>query len=66
MLILYIKRIDLKNFRNYKEFDIELGKGVNIFYGQNAQGKTNIIESIYMEVFHFLCFYHINEATKKN
>ncbi len=48
MLILYIKRIDLKNFRNYKELDIELAKGVNIFYGQNAQGKTNIIESIYM------------------
>ena len=48
MLILYIKRIDLKNFRNYKELDIELAKGVNIFYGQNAQGKTNIIESIYI------------------
>jgi len=48
VLILYIKRINLKNFRNYKELDIELGKGVNIFYGQNAQGKTNIIESIYM------------------
>ena len=48
MLILYIKRIDLKNFRNYKELDIELGEGVNIFYGQNAQGKTNIIESIYI------------------
>jgi len=45
---LYIKRVNLKNFRNYKELDIELCEGVNIFYGQNAQGKTNIIESIYM------------------
>lgn len=48
MLILYIKRVKLKSFRNYKALDIELGDGVNIFYGQNAQGKTNIIESIYM------------------
>jgi len=48
VLILYIKRVNLNNFRNYKELDIELGEGVNIFYGQNAQGKTNIIESIYM------------------
>lgn len=48
MLILYIKRVNLKNFRNYQALDIELGEGVNIFYGQNAQGKTNIIESVYM------------------
>ena len=45
---MYIKKVNLNNFRNYKELDIELGEGVNIFYGQNAQGKTNIIESIYM------------------
>ncbi len=48
MLVLYIKRINLKNFRNYQSLDIEMGEGVNIFYGQNAQGKTNIIESVYM------------------
>ncbi len=48
MLILYIKRVNLKSFRNYQALEIELGEGVNIFYGQNAQGKTNIIESIYM------------------
>lgn len=48
MLILYIKKISLKNFRNYQSLDIEIGEGVNIFYGQNAQGKTNILESIYM------------------
>lgn len=47
MCILYIKRINLKNFRNYESLDIEIGEGVNIFYGQNAQGKTNIIEAIY-------------------
>jgi len=48
VLILYIKRVNLKNFRNYESLDIEIGEGVNIFYGQNAQGKTNIIESVYM------------------
>lgn len=45
---MYIKKINLNNFRNYKELDIKIGEGVNIFHGQNAQGKTNIIESIYM------------------
>lgn len=48
MLVLYIKRIGLKNFRNYQSLDIEIGEGVNIFYGQNAQGKTNIMEAVYM------------------
>lgn len=48
MLVLYIKRVNLNNYRNYKALDIELGEGINIFYGQNAQGKTNIIESVYM------------------
>lgn len=45
---MYIEKIKLINFRNYKELDIELCEGVNIFYGQNAQGKTNIIEAIHM------------------
>jgi DNA replication and repair protein RecF len=48
VLILYIKRVNLKKFRNYQALDLELGERVNIFYGQNAQGKTNVIESIYM------------------
>ncbi len=45
---MHIKNISLKNFRNYEHEEIELNKGVNIFYGQNAQGKTNIIESIHL------------------
>lgn len=45
---MFIKTVNLKNFRNYKELNIELGEGINIFLGQNAQGKTNIIESIYL------------------
>ena len=45
---MYIKKINLKNFRNYKEQEINLEKGINLFYGNNAQGKTNILESIFI------------------
>lgn len=45
---MYIKKITLNNFRNYKEQEIVLDKGINLFYGDNAQGKTNIIESIFL------------------
>lgn len=44
---MYIKKLQLVNFRNYKELYIELNSGVNIFIGDNAQGKTNILESIH-------------------
>lgn len=44
---MYIKKLQLVNFRNYKELFIELNSGVNIFIGDNAQGKTNILESIH-------------------
>ena len=43
-----VKRIKLKNFRNYTEQTIEIASGTNVFVGQNAQGKTNILEAIYM------------------
>ncbi|MDO5409835.1 MAG: DNA replication/repair protein RecF [Lachnospiraceae bacterium] len=43
-----IKRLDLMNFRNYDTLSLEPGAGTNILYGNNAQGKTNILESIYM------------------
>ena len=45
---MYLKKIKLVNFRNYNEQEIELNKNINIFYGDNAQGKTNIIESIFL------------------
>ena len=44
---MWIKEIELINFRNYQSQKIELKPNINIFYGDNAQGKTNIIESIY-------------------
>ena len=43
-----IKSLELENFRNYKSLNIEFDKGVNILYGDNAQGKTNILEAIYV------------------
>ena len=45
---MYIKELALTNFRNYEELNISLDKGINIFKGDNAQGKTNILESIYL------------------
>ena len=45
---MYIKKINLINFRNYDEQEINLNKGINLFFGDNAQGKTNIIESIFL------------------
>lgn len=43
-----IKRLDLMNFRNYETLSLVPGGGTNILYGDNAQGKTNVLESIYM------------------
>ena len=45
---MYINEIKLKNFRNYNNQEIKLKNGINLFYGNNAQGKTNIIESIFL------------------
>ena len=45
---MYIKNIKLCNFRNYEQLDLELNKNINIIYGDNAQGKTNILESIFL------------------
>ena len=41
-----IRNINLTNFRNYGRLDLEVGPSVNVIYGNNAQGKTNIIEAI--------------------
>ena len=45
---MYLKKLNLKNFRNYDNLDIKLNKNINIIYGNNAQGKTNLLESIYV------------------
>ena len=43
-----VKSIELKNFRNYEDLSLKLDDKTNIIYGNNAQGKTNILESIYL------------------
>jgi DNA replication and repair protein RecF len=43
-----IETLQLINFRNYQNLDIQFSDGVNIFLGENAQGKTNLIEAIYI------------------
>lgn len=45
---MYIEKLSLKDYRNIEKLNIELSKNVNIFYGDNAQGKTNILESMFM------------------
>ena len=43
-----IDTIELKNYRSYSEKRIELSSGTNVFWGNNAQGKTNILEAVYL------------------
>ena len=45
---MYVEKLKLKNYRNYNEIEIDFDKNINIIYGNNAEGKTNLIESIYM------------------
>lgn len=42
-----INSIGLRHFRNYRELDEVFAQGINVFYGNNAQGKTNLLESLY-------------------
>ena len=43
-----IKSLKLKDYRNYEILNIEFDHATNIFYGDNAQGKTNILEGVYL------------------
>ncbi len=43
-----IKSLELMNFRNYEFLDLKFSEGTNILYGDNAQGKTNVLEAIYL------------------
>ena len=57
---MHIKEISLENFRNYEKQNIIINPDINIIYGNNAQGKTNIIEAI------FLCSYGKSFRAKKD
>lgn len=56
---MYINYLQLKNYRNYQELNIDLSNQVNIFLGNNAQGKTNILEAI-----HFLALAKSHRTSK--
>ena len=43
-----IESIELKDFRNYEYMSLNLDERVNLLYGDNAQGKTNILEAIFL------------------
>ena len=45
---MYIKKIELLDFRNYESLELDLSDKTNILYGDNAQGKTNILEATYI------------------
>ncbi len=45
---MYLSHLILHDFRNFKRLDLPLGRGLSLFYGENAQGKTNLLEAIAM------------------
>ena len=45
---MYIKKLKIKHFRNYKELSISFDNKVNVIIGENAQGKTNMMEAVYV------------------
>jgi len=45
---MYLSHLSLSEFRNYRQLDLALGPGLFVFYGDNAQGKTNLLEAVSM------------------
>lgn len=45
---MFVKKLTLKNFRNYEKEEFEFSDGLNIIVGQNAQGKTNAVEAVFL------------------
>lgn len=45
---MFVRKLELKDFRNYEKLDIEFHPKVNIIIGDNAQGKTNLLEAVYI------------------
>ena len=54
-----IKSLELCDYRNYKDLHMHFHEGTNVLYGDNAQGKTNILEAIY-----YLCALDSNRIKK--
>jgi len=60
---MHLKRLNLINFKNYSELDIELCEGINCFVGNNGVGKTNLFDSIYYLSF---CKSYFNPSDSQN
>ena len=45
-MAVHLSRLELSNFRNYSSLDLPLQPGLTVLHGQNAQGKTNVVEAI--------------------
>ena len=45
---MFISEIQLKNYRNYEKLELSFEDKVNVIIGENAQGKTNLMEAIYV------------------
>ncbi|SFH81808.1 DNA replication/repair protein RecF [Pisciglobus halotolerans] len=45
---MFIQQLELTHFRNYEKAEVAFSKGINVFLGENAQGKTNLMEAIYV------------------
>ena len=45
---MYVESLALENYRNYAHLSVNLSPGINIFFGDNAQGKTNVLEAVYL------------------
>ncbi len=45
---MYIESVQLKDFRNYETLELNFDRETNILYGDNAQGKTNVLEAVYL------------------
>ncbi|MEG1142382.1 MAG: AAA family ATPase, partial [Clostridia bacterium] len=77
---MFINSLKLESYRNYISQDISFINGINLFIGNNAQGKTNILEAIYLlsflksyrthkdnELINFNCeFLRVNSSFNKN
>ncbi|MDD4494953.1 MAG: DNA replication/repair protein RecF [Eubacteriales bacterium] len=57
---MYVKSLRLNNFRNYTDTRIEFKNNINVIYGDNAQGKTNLLEAL------FICSYGRSHRTSKD
>ncbi len=45
---MFIQQLQLKNYLNYEHLEVQFENKVNVILGENAQGKTNVMESIYV------------------